>query len=178
MCGIPEQTLPPVCVLKAPLDRRGLYALVRHMAEAAGMPCPDLILLDDRGMEALQAACLGRQGPTNILSFPASLAPTMPGSPTEPTALIAAPVTGAPTDLLKPDGPAGQRGPAEGFGGCLALSVDTLEREAFLYGQEAAAYCIRLLAHGLAHLAGHDHGPAMRELEERLERACAAAPAA
>jgi ssRNA-specific RNase YbeY (16S rRNA maturation enzyme) len=56
--------------------------------------------------------------------------------------------------------------------------VDTLEREAFLYGQEATAYCIRLLAHGLAHLAGRDHGPAMRELEERLERAGAAASVA
>jgi probable rRNA maturation factor len=127
------------------MDRRALYAVVRRMAEVAGMPCPDTVLLDDRGMEALQAACLGRPGPTNVLSFPAPTAPS---------------------------------GHVGGFHGCLALSVDTLEREAFLYGQEATAYCVRLLAHGLAHLAGCDHGPAMRELEERLERAGTAAPCA
>jgi probable rRNA maturation factor len=153
MFGIPEHDLPPACVFKAPLDRRRLYAVIRHMAEVAGVPCPDTILLDDRGMEALQAACLGRPGPTNILSFPAPTSPTGPTVSTVSTVSI------------------GPGGSAEGFRGCLALSVDTLEREAFLYGQEAAAYCIRLLAHGLAHLAGCGHGPAMRELEERLKRA-------
>jgi probable rRNA maturation factor len=55
--------------------------------------------------------------------------------------------------------------------GSLALSVDTLERECFLYGQEPQEHCIRLLAHGLAHLLGHDHGPEMNALVERMERA-------
>jgi len=55
--------------------------------------------------------------------------------------------------------------------GSLALSVDTLERECFLYGQDPPEHCVRLLAHGLAHLLGHDHGPAMHELAERMERA-------
>jgi probable rRNA maturation factor len=107
------------------------------MSEAAGVPCPDLALLDDRGMEALQERSVGRPGPTDILSFPAPSAPETY---------------------------------ADDFPGCLALSADSLEREVFLYGQEPTAYCIRLLAHGLAHLAGHEHGPAMRELEERLAR--------
>ncbi|MDR2124411.1 MAG: rRNA maturation RNase YbeY [Desulfovibrio sp.] len=166
MFDIPEQTLPPMCVLKAPLDRRRLYATVRRMAEVAGVPCPDTALLDDRGMEALQAACLGRPGPTNILSFPS---PTVSNGRTAPAG------TASLYGLIASGGSGGS---AEGFRGCLALSVDTLEREAFLYGQEAAEYCIRLLAHGLAHLAGHDHSPAMRELEERLERAGRTTPAA
>ena len=55
--------------------------------------------------------------------------------------------------------------------GHLALSVDTLDRECFLYGQEPQEHCVRLLAHGLAHLLGHDHGPAMSALAERMERA-------
>jgi len=55
--------------------------------------------------------------------------------------------------------------------GSLALSVDTLERECFLYGQEPLEHCIRLLSHGLAHLLGHDHGPAMSALAERMEGA-------
>lgn len=62
--------------------------------------------------------------------------------------------------------------------GSLALSVDTLRRECFLYGQDLREHCIRLLAHGLAHLMGYDHGPAMDALAALLERAAmeAAAP--
>jgi probable rRNA maturation factor len=55
--------------------------------------------------------------------------------------------------------------------GSLALSVDSLHRECFLYGQEKKEHCIRLLAHGLAHLLGHDHGPAMNALADELEKA-------
>ena len=47
------------------------------------------------------------------------------------------------------------------FLGSLALSVDCLRREARLYGQDVAEYCRVLLAHGLAHLLGYDHGPDM-----------------
>lgn len=55
--------------------------------------------------------------------------------------------------------------------GSLALSVDTLRREAFLYGQGLEDHAVRLLAHGVAHLLGHEHGPAMDALTGMLERA-------
>lgn len=45
--------------------------------------------------------------------------------------------------------------------GVLALGLETWRREAWLYGQEAEDHARRLLAHGLAHLLGHDHGRAM-----------------
>ncbi len=48
--------------------------------------------------------------------------------------------------------------------GSLVFSVDTLHREARLYGQDTREHCLRLLAHGLGHLAGYDHGPEMDEL--------------
>ncbi len=60
-----------------------------------------------------------------------------------------------PTNILS--FPAGEAD----FLGSLALSADCLDREARLYAQPADAYCLKLLAHGLAHLLGHDHGPAM-----------------
>lgn len=50
--------------------------------------------------------------------------------------------------------------------GDLVLSVETLAREAFLYNQDTFEYTVRLLAHGLLHLAGHDHGPEMEALTE------------
>ncbi len=52
----------------------------------------------------------------------------------------------------------------EEFLGSLALSVECLRREAFLYGQDPALYCEQLLAHGLGHLLGLDHGPEMDAL--------------
>ncbi len=45
--------------------------------------------------------------------------------------------------------------------GSLVLSVDMLHREARLYGQNLETHCLRLIAHGLGHLAGFDHGPEM-----------------
>jgi probable rRNA maturation factor len=50
----------------------------------------------------------------------------------------------------------------------LALSVDAVRREAWLYGRDPAEYCRRLLAHGLAHVLGYDHGPAMDALAARM----------
>lgn len=47
--------------------------------------------------------------------------------------------------------------------GWLALSADTMRREARLYGQPLAPYTLRLLAHGFAHLLGHEHGAVMDE---------------
>lgn len=48
-----------------------------------------------------------------------------------------------------------------GAGGSLALSFDTYSRECRLYGQNGRAYLARLLAHGLGHIAGYDHGRTM-----------------
>ncbi len=52
--------------------------------------------------------------------------------------------------------------------GSLAMAVETVQREAFLYGQELSAYTVFLLAHGFAHLLGYDHGPAMDAIMERM----------
>lgn len=54
--------------------------------------------------------------------------------------------------------------PAEGAVATLVLAVDTLRREAFLYGQDPEEYMVWLLAHGMGHLMGYDHGSAMNSL--------------
>jgi len=52
------------------------------------------------------------------------------------------------------------------FAGNVVLSIDTLLREADLYGQPALTHMTRLLAHAFLHLAGLDHGPEMDDLTE------------
>jgi len=52
--------------------------------------------------------------------------------------------------------------------GDMVLSVDTVRREAFIYGQEPTDYAIRLLAHAMAHMTGFDHGEPMWALEQAL----------
>ena len=56
--------------------------------------------------------------------------------------------------------------------GTLFLSADTMEREAVLYGQDVKEHAIRLLAHGMGHIIGFDHGPEMDEFCSCLEEAC------
>lgn len=52
--------------------------------------------------------------------------------------------------------------------GQVVISRDAVLREARLYGQEPLAHLVRLLAHGLLHLAGEEHGP---DMEERTQAA-------
>ena len=50
--------------------------------------------------------------------------------------------------------------------GELLLSLDTWERECRLYRQPPLSHLLRLLAHGMAHMTGLDHGPEMAALEQ------------
>ena len=59
--------------------------------------------------------------------------------------------------------------------GVLLLSLDTLQRECLLYGQDASEHAIRLLAHGMGHLCGLDHGPVMDDLCQQFMDAAWAA---
>ncbi|WP_243546862.1 rRNA maturation RNase YbeY [Pseudodesulfovibrio tunisiensis] len=68
-----------------------------------------------------------------------------------------------PTNILS--FPADPDGEEESLGE-LALSVDTLARETRLYEQEPVVHLARLLAHGLLHLAGYDHGDEMYALTD------------
>ena len=66
-----------------------------------------------------------------------------------------------PTNILSfPDG----EGTAE-----LALDVAQLLREAILYGQTPMEHLVRLLAHGLAHVCGLDHGEQMDFCQAEFE---------
>jgi probable rRNA maturation factor len=49
----------------------------------------------------------------------------------------------------------------DGMRGGLLLSLDTFWRECLLYGQAPDVHMLWLLAHGMGHLAGFDHGAAM-----------------
>lgn len=124
---------------RLPLCREELRQALAVMLEAVdGGPAElDLVLVRDAAMAACNARYMGCPGPTNVLSFPLE----------EELAEASA-----------PDGP-------QTFQlGSLVLSVDAVRREAGLYGQDPREHCLRLLAHGLGHLAGYDHGPEMDAL--------------
>jgi len=55
---------------------------------------------------------------------------------------------------------------AMGISGSIALSAHALQREADLYAQDPAEYCLRLIVHGLLHLAGKEHGLEMETMTE------------
>lgn len=163
---------------KLPFSRNEMQAMLAAMAGEAALPEArvELLILADRDMEALHRKSFDRPGPTNILSFPLAGAPCKgPGQalyggqcalPVPPSTSVDGPAAAesSPPRLLPPGQP-------PTLLGSLALSVDALARESFLYGQPPASYCVRLLAHGFAHLLGFEHGAAMEELCQRLEQA-------
>jgi len=123
-----------------PFSRRELAAALEKMLEALGLEDFDLelALLDEGSMASLNKDFLGCAGPTNVLSFPArDMDPVEQGD-----------------------------GASEAVLGQLALAPWTVRREAFLYGQELERHTLWLLAHGVTHLAGHEHGPMMDALAE------------
>ncbi len=71
-----------------------------------------------------------------------------------------------------PDGPdAPNAGPSARYLGEVVVSLHAARREAALYGEGAAGFehaFARLLCHGLLHLAGFEHGPAMDEHAEAV----------
>lgn len=145
----------------APGELRAVFAAMQQATGLAGCTV-ELDLVGDEEIARLNAAHLGCTGPTNILSFPAQ-----DGEPAMPT-------------VLPEDGP--HDGPHDGADegppchlGWLVLSLDTWRRECLLYGQEPVEHALRLLAHGLGHLAGYDHGPEMDEFTEAAQEAGLAA---
>lgn len=56
--------------------------------------------------------------------------------------------------------------------GQLIVNADAVRRESVLYGQDPVSYMVRLMVHGILHLAGYDHGPAMDELSDKIMLTC------
>ena len=102
-----------------------------------------IVLLDDDGIQALNARWRDEDKPTDVLSFPqddACLPPSLPG----------------PRPL-----------------GDVVLSLETAARQATEQKQTLVETLTFLLVHGFCHLLGHDHGEAseaqaMRRAEDRF----------
>lgn len=122
-----------------PLSRREIAELCAVIMDSLGLDRGTLTLklVDDRESARLNREFMGCNGPTNVLSFPAG------ADEEEQTE------SDAPVQL-----------------GELALSVEAVVRETFLYGQPPVAHLARLLAHGMLHLAGYDHGEEMYDLTD------------
>ncbi len=103
-----------------------------------------LHIVSDARIILLNTSHMHCMGPTNILSFPAH----------EESGHT--PVPAIMEDEPKhPD--------------ILVLSVDTLQRECILYGQDIQEHAVRLLAHGLGHLLGYEHSEEMFALCTEME---------
>lgn len=136
-----------------PLSPCELRPIMAAILEDIGMEGASLglRLVNDAGIAKLNADYLGCTGPTNVLSFPFEEADE----------------AGEGEDGEDADERFEEDDAEEGpYLGEIALSVDTLAREAFLYGQPPREHLVRLLAHAALHLAGFDHGPVMDEMTE------------
>lgn len=54
--------------------------------------------------------------------------------------------------------------------GEICIGYDTLRREAHLYGQSLKTHAVFLLAHGLTHVLGYNHGQEMDKISTQLTK--------
>jgi probable rRNA maturation factor len=113
-----------------------IAGLARRTLEAA---CPgigpagiSILLTDDATIHELNRAWRGKDGPTNVLSFPST--DTAEGERPEPE------FDGVPLEL-----------------GDIALAYETCERESGTQGKRFADHVAHLVLHGVLHLLGYDH---------------------
>lgn len=158
--------------VRSPLGGAALGGVVVAALEAAGAPAPasiGLILADDRELAGLNATHMGKDGPTDVLSFP--LVPPEVFSPHPRRTMVS--TAGAPFFALPP----GRRLHL----GDIVVSVERAveQAESGRGGHTgdvrwSAADELRLLVtHGVLHVCGWDHAEpdeeaAMRALERRL----------
>jgi probable rRNA maturation factor len=159
--------------IRVPVPKVALVRAVVAAAEAAGAPSPasiGLILSDDHELATLNAAHLGKSGPTDVLSFPLLASAAFPPQQGDRAAVTVATVAAA--------------GPSAGFAlppgrrphlGDIVISVERAidQAEAGRGGQTgdvrwSPASELRLLAtHGTLHLCGWDHARAADEISMR-----------
>lgn len=153
-----------------------LARTLRAALEACGAPCPasiGLILADDAELAGLNATHMGKDGPTDVLSFPLLPPEAFPTYAGGPAGVVGRRRAGV-IDFALPPG----RRPHLGD---IVVSVERAidQAEAGRGGQTgdvhwSAADELRLLViHGTLHVCGWDHAePAeetsMRALEQRL----------
>jgi len=105
-----------------------------------------IVLADDELVATLNKAYRGKDGPTNVLSFPAADMPD----------------TGVPEDAFKRSAP---------LLGDVVLARETIAREAAAQHKSFENHLSHLTVHGVLHLLGHDHADDIEADEmEELER--------
>lgn len=88
-------------------------------------------LTDDPAIQALNNAYRGIDAPTNVLSFP--------------------------MDRPAPEGRDGSAQPVGGLLGDIALSAETIAREAVAQDKRLSDHFVHMVVHGMLHLLGYDH---------------------
>lgn len=123
------------------LPARQVQRLAEKMLRALGIEAAELsvLLTDDEGIHRLNAVHRGKQKPTDVLAFPLIEAQDLP---------LATVGNGAFGDVV--------------------ISLDTAQRQASGKGHDLLEEVRVLLAHGVLHLAGFDHGTDAQEREMNL----------
>jgi probable rRNA maturation factor len=155
-----------------PLSASQLIAVLGRALDAAGAPADatvGLVLSDDAELAALNASHMGKDGPTDVLSFPLLPSDAFPDHPGRSVVVDAGPAPFA----LPPGVPVHL--------GEIVVSVERAREQATM-GRGGQTGDVRwtpadelrlLVTHGALHLCGWDHAEpeeeaAMRALERRL----------
>jgi probable rRNA maturation factor len=151
---------------KVRVELAPLRAFLKRAKAAARIPAAEVTvcLVSDREMTRLNQAYRRKQGPTDVLSFPAQSpqrkSPVATGRPTAASLRTRRPVT-------------------KTFLGDIAIAPETARRYAMHNGRTVRDELRVLILHGVLHLMGYDHETdrgEMDRLEQRLRRRLGLAP--
>lgn len=157
--------------VRSPLSAPALARAAAAALEAAGAPAPasiGLILADDMELAGLNATHMGKDGPTDVLSFPLVPPGTFPAHPGRRSS-----ATPSPRFALPP----GRRLHLGDIVVSVERAVDQAESGRGGHTGDvrwsAADELLLLVTHGVLHVCGWDHAEpdeeaAMRALERRL----------
>lgn len=166
-------TLESAAGVPALLPAATVRALVRRALAAAGAPAGAVVgvfLADDARLAALNAVHMGKDGPTDVLSFPLLPPSAFPAHPGQDPALRA---TGpGDTFVLPPGVPVHLGEIVVSVERAIAQATEGTGGQTGDRAGDPADELRLLLVHGVLHLCGWDHADAAEEVAMRaLERA-------
>lgn len=129
--------------LKA-VTQKAIHATLKHMPQTASATVPievSVLLSDDAALRQLNRDFRGKDKPTNVLSFPSRHRERSEGSE------VLAP---ADEEILR-------FAQDDNYLGDIAISLDTITREAAEQGKKFDAHLAHMCVHGTLHLLGLDH---------------------
>lgn len=160
MSGTEKRKTEMALILKMP----DTWAVINRAVKATqaalnldGSRTLSVMLCDDKHMRKLNYDFRGKNKPTNVLAFPSENSLPHRGRGGVGAGLHESAVLSQEQNKSAPHLTSPLRGEEHYYLGDIAISLETVTREAEAQGKAFAHHLSHMVVHGILHLLGHDH---------------------